>query len=343
MSNETNIVLASAVAGALCCACGAPSSAVDADTEAETGSSGIGDPGIAQELVIPAPDGPCPELGDGSVMFCPASLSVCRRAHVINAEEADGSGPLNVYWHGTFESPEGILADDSAVEQLRTMSVAEGGLMVVPYADPEALRRPDTPFPWWVVVGDGDREALGGDREDDFVLLDQIVACVVQAGLADPHRINISGMSAGGIMTSHVVDRRSYVAAAVPWSGGIPSDLQPSAPQGPVAVMVLHGGDDDTYCGEGVDSCYSFRPPSEAFALDVVEGGAWAFLCDHQAGHATAMGAEAAVFLAMSRWGAHPWTGYDVASSTRLDGASSGTHWVVNNYCYDPGEPGPWD
>lgn len=294
---------------------------------------------------IPNPTAPCPTITDGVVQFCPAGLDTCRNALVVNSAGANGTGFLSLHWHGTFESPDGILAWDNAAQQIRDRVVAEHGLMVLPYADPRAPARVNTPFPWWRVCGSQGTEC---NRMDDFIFADEIVACTVEQGLVDPNRLTTSGMSAGGTMASHFVNYSNYLAGAVSWSGAIPSAWQPSMPDNDTAVMVVHGGNTDAYCGAGAPAnggtnpnCYYFRPPSEQFGQDLVNAGNFAFMCDHQAGHSAAMGLQGAYFLAWSnRVNGHVWEGYPFGTN---GGVGTGSSWMLNHYCYNPGQPSPWD
>jgi len=283
----------------------------------------------------PSPTAACPAIADGIVSLCPAALGgSCRNVRVLNTAGATGSGPLQVHWHGTFETPEALLAWDTATQQILAMTIAQGGVLVLPYADPAAVAR-SGPFPWWAVGNSADPQ-MHTDRVDDFVLFDEAVACILDAGLASPERINSSGMSAGGVMTSHLVERRGYLASAVSWSGGLPLAYQPATPLGPTSVMALHGGATDLYCGPGVTGggCYSFTAPTEALVADVVAAGHWAFLCDHQAGHSSAMGLQGAQFMALATLGSHPWTGYPFGH---------GGNWMLDHYCYAAGDPSPWE
>jgi len=311
--------------------------------ESSGGESSTGE--SVDEDGIPNPTAPCPTITDGVVQFCPAGLDTCRNALVVNAAGADGNGFLSLHWHGTFETPDGVLAWDNAAQQIRDRVIAENGLMVLPYADPRAPARVNTPFPWWRVCGTSGTEC---QRMDDFIFADEIVACTVEQGLVDPNRLTTSGMSAGGTMTSHLVNYSTYLAGAVSWSGGVPSNWQPSMPNNDTAVMVVHGGATDAYCGPGAlnnggnnPSCYYFRSPSEIFGQNLVAAGNFAFMCDHQAGHSAAMGLQGAYFLAWSdRENGHVWEGYPFGTNGE---AGTGSSWMLNHYCYDPGQPSPWD
>ena len=127
---------------------GGSSTGSEASSGGEEGSSGessTGEPGDGDD--IPEPTAPCPTIHDGVVQFCPAGLGgACRNALVYNATGADGTGPLSLHWHGTFESPDGIMSWDTAAQQIQEMVVREHGLMVLPYADPAAPARTNTPF-----------------------------------------------------------------------------------------------------------------------------------------------------------------------------------------------------
>lgn len=284
---------------------------------------------------LPTPTAPCPEIVDGTVTFCPDALSVCREAVVVNAPDASTSGPLVVHWHGTGETPEDLLSWDYATSRIRLMVAAEAGLLVLPRADPASVARPNNPFPWWVVCGDSGSQC---SRPDDFILADEIVACALEQQLASPDRITTSGMSAGGIMTAHLVDRLSYLAGAVSWSGGMPAGYQPTTPASSAAVLAIHGGASDLYCGSGQSpgTCYGFQEPTETLALDVANAGRFAFVCDHQSGHVAAMGGEGAAFLGAANSTGHAWSGYPFGYP------GTGPSWMLNHYCYAAGTPSPW-
>jgi poly(3-hydroxybutyrate) depolymerase len=312
-------------------ACATESTGAAESSSGDESSSGSQESSTGASDELPTPSGTCPTIQDGVVEFCVPGRP-CRDVLVVNASNADGTGPLSLHWHGTYESPDGVLSWDYAAQQIQTMVQNESGLMILPYADANAVARTNNPFPWWVVCGDVNPS--GCSIDDDFALADEVVACVLEQELADPSRLTTSGMSAGGIMTSHLVDRSGYFAAAVSWSGGVRAEDRPTVPAGDTAVMVLHGGVNDVYCGTGTTSCYDFVEPSEALAADVVAAGNWAFLCDHQAGHAAAMGGQGAQFLALASSSGHPWTGYPFGT---------GGNWMLDHYCYASGDPSPWE
>ncbi len=282
---------------------------------------------------VPTPTAPCPDIVDGNVTFCPAALNSCRSAVIVNAANATGTGPGVLYWHGTGDNPENLLATSYAANQIRTMVQQNGGLLMVPRADPAAVARTNNPFPWWIVCGSSPSQC---ERPDDFILADEIIACAVEQELIDPDRINSAGFSAGGVMTSHLVDRVDYFAGAVSFSGGMPAPFQPTTPAGNTSVMAIHGGPTDVYNGTGAPpGGYSFQDPSEDLALDVANSGDFAFVCNHRAGHTPAFSPEAALFMREARIDSHPWEGYPFGYP------GSGPSWNLNNRCYAPGTPSP--
>jgi hypothetical protein len=253
---------------------------------------------------------------------------VCRQAFVRHGEVT--GGPLNIYWHGTYQNAVEVQ-EFGAGGSVLEMTLDEGGIAVYPEADPDAVNRPNQPFPWWIVG------TLMDDRPDDYRLFDEIVGCALQTQDIDPDRINTGGLSAGGIMTSTLLQQRGYMASAVSWSGG---HFEPMVPAGDTPAMVLHGGPNDCYCGAGVTSCYCFMEPSEDLAADMVDAGNFAFLCDHSMGdtsvdhHTDAMGPEGAEFMMLARFGQpHPWHDYEFGR---------GGHYMLDNYCYAVGDVSPW-
>lgn len=307
---------------------GAPS------TGAMTAESGAGEvsTGAGQTSIFPQPTAPCPTIQTGTVNFCPAGFP-CRDVRFTSVESTTGTGPLVLAWAGTFNNPDTLVGSDFATDLLISMADAEGGMVALPYPDPGAVSRPDTPFPWWVVCGFVNPSQC--DRLDDFALADEIVACSIEQGLIDPDRISSAGGSAGGIMTTHLVNRVPWLAGAVSWSGGVSTANRPVDPpdESTVAVMAIHGGPTDQYCGPGVGNCYGFVGPTEALAEDLTTDGRWLLLCDHNTGHHNAMGPQVDDFVRLANRAGHPWEG-------SVPGSMG--NWVLDNYCYTFGDPSPW-
>lgn len=326
------------------------SSTTDDVSEAESSS---GESSTGEILSgVPSPTATCPVLDTGTnaphtVSVCPAGMASCRNAMIVNAHDASGNGPLALYLHGTFESPTGVLPYDpidypaswGQRHGIRMEVENHDGLLILPYGDPAAAARTNNPFPWWGVCGP---EGTGCDRTDDYQVIDELVACAVDQQLVDPERLTISGLSAGGIMTSLELAARDYWAAGVVWSGGMPEG-EIFVPAGDAPLAVFHGGTNDVYCGVGTVGCHSFRPPSEDLAEQQVAAGNFAIVCDHQAGHAAAMAQQGAEFLMLGHTITMPGSG-SLLSSLQSYAFSGGTRWMFANYgCYDAGGVDPWD
>ncbi len=301
---------------------GATSTTDDGAAGSDDSSGGGG--GGWDPTAIPTSTGTCPDLQEGWNTFCPTGIEVCREAYVVRGNGS--GGPLNMYWHGLYENAVDVQSYGAGAAVV-AMTRAENGIAFYPEADPEALARPGLPYPWWIVG------SYMTQRKDDYYFMDEMIACAVEAGVGDPDRINVGGMSSGGILTSHLVGRRGYWASAVTWSGGWTAPFDLSAP---TPTMVLHGGPADCavgYCG--------FMSASEYFAEQLVELGAFAFLCDHSEGdtannhHTDAMGETGAEFMALARRGQpHPWERYPFGGN--------GGNYLLDNFCYLPGEQSPW-
>jgi hypothetical protein len=301
------------------------------ETSTDDGADNGGDSSGSDEggggwdpTAIPTSTGVCPEMAEGWNTFCPTGIDVCREAYVVRGSGT--GGPLNLYWHGLYENAVDVQSF-GAGGAVADMTRAQNGLAFFPEADPEALNRPGLPYPWWLLG------SYMTQRKDDYYFMDEMIACAVEAGLVDADRINVGGMSSGGILTSHLVARRGYWASAVSWSGGWTVPFEISAP---TPTMVLHGGPGDCavgYCG--------FMNASEFFAEQLVDLGAFAFLCDHSEGdtsnnhHTDAMGETGAEFMSLAvRGQVHPWERYPFGGN--------GGNYLLDNFCYLPGEPSPW-
>lgn len=290
----------------------------------------------------------CPTIANGDVTFSIAGYPD-RVVNFSNVGGASGSGALLLYWHGTYEGASSPLTNALPYGFL-SAAQNDGALVAMPRADVEATSRTNNPFPWWTVCGQTNPAQC--DRDDDFALAETVAACAVDQGLASPDRLTSSGMSAGGIMTSRLIERgigTHVLAAAVSWSGGEPLAQQPTVPDDArTAVFVLHGGSTDVYCGVGnpAGTCsgyepYSFVQPSEQLASDVDDGvndaDGFAFVCDHGSGHNAVMGAQGVEFLLVSNLAAaHPWAAFPSfgagGNPTGWPSMSGGAEWMLRNY-----------
>lgn len=258
---------------ALVAACGEP-----ADTPEPTG-----------EPFLPAPTGPCPEIVDGIVTFRPAGMPP-RQVHLsLDPDAASDRGPLVFYWHATGSAPaEAAYALGDAVSTI----TRTGGIVAAPVSDPDAGN-----FEWFVVNG--------STRLDDFLLADEIVACLATANRIDPTRIHAMGMSAGALQTTAMSFARSdYVASVATYSGGMPEGYNPTTQNvlNLFAALIFSGGVGDNVFG------LDFRAASERYREVLDIGGHFAHLCEHDLGHEIPLDAAASVvtFFAAHGFGVWP-------------------------------------
>lgn len=213
----------------------------------------------------------------------------------VGLEDATGDGPIVVFLHGTFESPEGSLAQPGAAAAIRDAVLEEGGVLLLPRGRPWA-QDPSDPWPWGAVQGDV--QWMG---EDDQLVQDAI-ACVP----GDPDRISVSGFSAGAIAASYMGAQHPWASVAL-WSGGLQPADRPGSADAP-AVMAIHGGANDIP---------QLREGAISYAIYAPQLGV---LCDHDGGHVDALGSDGAAFLAYADVDGHPWA---VGLPT----------WTAQHYC----------
>ena len=242
-------------------------------------------PGAAPAL--PAPTGTCPALAPSDVTFAPAGIAP--RKVKLAFDPAKSIGELVLYWHATGSSP-GEAA--YALGTTHAEIVAKGGVIATPYSDVAAGT-----FEWFVVNG--------SPRTDDFVLADEIVACLAAAQRIDPKHVHSMGMSAGALQTTALsFFRSSYIASVATYSGGLPSGFNPAMQnaENKFAALIFAGGAADAVFG--VD----FKAASEAYKARLRASGHFVVLCDHGRGHEIPLDAapSVAAFFTANAYGAWP-------------------------------------
>ena len=279
------IVLVSAAA------CSSPSGEPGAP---DAGGPGPGDvappdgPGGSAAPRLPAPTGTCPTIVPGDVTFAPAGIPP-RKVKLSFDAAASGPGELVLYWHatgsGTFEAQYSLGDTATAIEE-------RGGVIAAPTSDPAAGT-----FEWFVTQQNG--------RQDDFLLADEVVACLAQAGRIDARRIHSMGMSAGALQTTALsFVRSSYIASVATYSGGMPEGYTPDVedPANKFAALIFDGGTADNVFG--VD----FNAASERYRAQLAGSGHYAVVCDHGNGHEIPLDAASSVdlFFTANPFGAWP-------------------------------------
>lgn len=250
----------------------------DAGTGSDSSTSGA-------TAEIPQPTGTCPAITNGDVTFAPAGMAPRKVKLAIDASATGGE--LVIYWHATGSSPlEAGYALGSTVDDI----THAGGVVAAPYSDPAAGT-----FEWFIVNG--------SDKQDDFKLADEIVACL--APRIDTAHVHSIGMSAGGLQTTATSFLRSnYIASVATFSGGMPDGFAPTPQRADnkFAALIFDGGATDNVFG--VD----FKAASERYRTTLVESGHFAALCDHGNGHEIPdnTGPSVAAFFAANGFGAWP-------------------------------------
>lgn len=256
-------------------ACSAPAS------DSPDAAASVDDASTARKPVVPSPTGTCPTLTDGDVTFAPAGMPPRK----VKLALGTGQGPLVLYWHATFSGP---AEAKHALGVTHDAILADGGVIAAPYSDPAAGT-----FEWFLVNSSA--------KLDDFLLADEIVACLAQANRIDTTRIHSMGMSAGALQTTAFSFMRSaYVASVATYSGGLPNGFTPVVQDAnnKFAALIVHGGASDAVFG--VD----FKAASESYRAMLAANGHFAAVCAHTQGHEIPLDAAPAVY-AMFR--AHPY------------------------------------
>ncbi len=232
------------------------------------GASGASGPTTSGSTpVLPAVSGECPNFATGNVTVggIPIMLKV--------GAKKEGTGSLIFYWHGTGSSPLielGFMFPTAVINEV----LAEGGIIAA--------------FNGTTGTG-GDCSGTMIFSKDDFKIADQIAACAVQNYNIDPRRIYSTGCSAGGLQSGCMaVLRSSYLAAAVPNSGGLVFQQPLQDAKHVPALMTMHGGASDVVV-------VSFSQTSATCDAAMKTAGGFVVNCNHGGGHC---GAPAALYAA---------------------------------------------
>jgi hypothetical protein len=205
---------------------------------------------------IPEITGECPTFQSGSISF--GGVSGIRLE--VGAKK-QGTGAIIFYWHGT-----GSFAGEFSGMMGSTVQkiTAEGGIIVSPQSS---------------VGTGGDCSGTGTFSKDDFEWADQLYACAVRDHGIDPRRVYTTGCSAGGLQAGCMAAlRSSYVAAAVPNSGGsvFPQPIQDM--NHIPAIMTVHGGSSDVVI-------VTFSRTSATLDMQMKNAGGFVVNCNHGGGH----------------------------------------------------------
>jgi hypothetical protein len=210
---------------------------------------------------IPDIKGDCPTFAEGT-----ATMDFMGLSGVIFevGPKSEGTGTLVFYWHGTGSFAGEYASSTFQAEELADLK-AQGGILVSPQSG---------------LGSGGDCSGTGTFAMDDFNVSDQIAACAVRDWGIDPHRIFASGCSAGGLQSGCMaMMRSSYMAGAVPNSGGEVFPIAADDPSHTPSMLTIHG-----MMGSDV-VIVDFSQTSATMDDAIKMAGGFAVDCDHGGGH----------------------------------------------------------
>jgi hypothetical protein len=207
---------------------------------------------IGSPTLPPLPDD-CPEIATGLI-------TVLGQQVQLYVGPPGLPGPMVFYWHGTGSNP------SEAIPGLA------GGLS-------EVQKTGGVVASFSTTTGTGQNTGNGVWYTGDFAMADIILACALDQGLVDPRQVFTAGCSAGGLQASAMVfERSSYLAGAMPNSGGTVFSFDFVDPEHIPAVITTHGGKNDFVI-------VSFADTTARVNRDVAGAGGFVVNCDHGGGH----------------------------------------------------------
>lgn len=228
----------------------------------------------AVEPRIPAAPASCPNLATGFVTVRGQQVQLW-----VGPRREDVNGSVFFYWHGTgSNSAEAERGWGNVVQE-----ITRNGGMVASFTTSTET---------------GQNTANGVWFTGDFAMADDLFACAVQQLNIDTHRVYTSGCSSGGLQAGAMVSgRSSYLAGAMPDSGGIISWFAPpyEAGQATPSVITSHGPPDkDPSPGAMADGIFTYDDVSRDLTSAVVARGGYAANCAHSEGHCSSPAAARA-------------------------------------------------
>jgi poly(3-hydroxybutyrate) depolymerase len=205
---------------------------------------------------IPAKVGECPKLATGNITVLGQQVQLW-----VGKKQEGVKGPVMFYWHGTGSSAsEAVGGLGGALNEIQQ----QGGLVAS----------------FTTTTKKGQNTGNNVWYTGDFEMSDQILACAVEQLNIDTQRIYTAGCSAGGLQAgSMVYGRSSYLAAAMPNSGGTTFPFKLEDPAHVPALITTHGA-----MGKDV-VVIEFTTTSQTETKDIAAKGGFAVDCDHGGGH----------------------------------------------------------
>jgi predicted esterase len=236
---------------------------------------------------LPKVTGTCPTFAQGKATFAPAGIKPRDVMLSVSDAAKTKDGPVVFFWHGTGGDPSEAAAAFATATMKEVMDA--GGIVAAPYHDEAAGQ-----LPWFL--------ALGGDRDDDLKVMDEVLACAIRDLGVDTRRVYSAGFSAGAMNTMQVATRRSgYIASIVAFSGSYFGEATPQDPKNLYPAMLFYGGPQDKVL-------ISFEEGSKNYKTKMTEAGHFVFLCNHGKGHTVPVDGRASAwqFLQDHPFGVRP-------------------------------------
>jgi len=207
---------------------------------------------------VPAAPPSCPNLATGNVTVRGQQVQLW-----VGNRRDDVKGSVFFYWHGTgSSSSEASSGLGGAIQEI----TGNGG-MVASFTTSTEQGTSTANNVWYT---------------GDFEMADELLACAVQQLNIDTRRVYTGGCSAGGLQAgAMVMGRSSYLAGAMPNSGGVIGFFAPSweDPAHVPSVITTHGA-------AGVDVVgVDFSETSADLTSDVAAAGGFVTNCDHGGSH----------------------------------------------------------
>lgn len=178
--------------------------------------------------------------------------------------------PVVVLYHGNTGSAAGIVKS-TGWREIQKGETADPFILIAP--DTSALVGDKKPVLDWRY---GEKVFDYDNRE--LVMFDDMLKCVGEQHKIDEKRVYVTGMSAGGMMTTFLsAHRTAKLAATAPFSGGYLHKWPSEGPKTP--MLVIWGGEKDFAYSQ------NFHTLAQTLMKSLTDNKWWFARCNHGTGH----------------------------------------------------------